>query len=93
MIGIGESGLDYYYDHSPRDVQAQVFRAHIAAARASGLPLIVHTRDADRDTIAILRDAMAEGPFTRRDPLLQLEPGARLRRRSSSASTSASAAS
>lgn len=63
VIGIGESGLDYYYDHSPRDVQASVFRAHIAAARSSGLPLIVHTRDADRDTIAILREAMAEGPF------------------------------
>jgi TatD DNase family protein len=64
VIGIGESGLDYYYEHSPKDVQAEVFRAHIAAARASGLPLIVHTRDADRDTIAILRDAMAEGPFS-----------------------------
>jgi TatD DNase family protein len=64
VIGIGESGLDYYYEHSPKDVQAAVFRAHIAAARASGLPLIVHTRDADRDTIAILREAMAEGPFT-----------------------------
>ena len=63
VIGIGESGLDYYYEHSPKEVQAEVFRAHIAAARASGLPLIVHTRDADRDTIAILRDAMAEGPF------------------------------
>jgi TatD DNase family protein len=64
VIGIGESGLDYYYEHSPKDVQAEVFRTHIAAARASGLPLIVHTRDADRDTIAILRDAMAEGRFT-----------------------------
>jgi TatD DNase family protein len=63
VIGIGESGLDYYYEHSPKDVQAEVFRAHIAAARASALPLIVHTRDADRDTIAILRDAMAEAPF------------------------------
>jgi TatD DNase family protein len=64
LIGIGESGLDYHYDHSPRDVQATVFRAHIAAARASGLPLIVHTRDADQDTIAMLRDAMAEGRFS-----------------------------
>jgi TatD DNase family protein len=63
VIGIGESGLDYYYDHGPRDVQAEVFRAHITAARGSGLPLIVHTRDADRDTIAILREEMAQGPF------------------------------
>ncbi len=64
VIGIGESGLDYYYDHAPKDVQARVFRVHIEAARTSGLPLIVHTRDADEDTIAILRDAMAAGPFT-----------------------------
>jgi TatD DNase family protein len=64
VIGIGESGLDYHYDHSPRDVQAEVFRLHIAAARESGLPLIVHTRDADRDTADLLRAAMGEGPFT-----------------------------
>jgi TatD DNase family protein len=64
VIGIGESGLDYYYDNSPRDVQADVFGVHIQAARESGLPLIVHTRDADRDTADLLRVAMAEGPFT-----------------------------
>ena len=64
VIGIGDSGLDYYYDHSSRDVQAEVFQQHIQAARASGLPLIVHTRDADRDTADLLRDAMVEGPFT-----------------------------
>jgi TatD DNase family protein len=64
VIGIGESGLDCYYDHSPRDVQAEVFRVHIRAARESGLPLIVHTRDADRDTADLLREAMAEAPFT-----------------------------
>ncbi|HEX6111508.1 MAG TPA: TatD family hydrolase [Geminicoccaceae bacterium] len=64
VIGIGESGLDYYYDHSPRDVQTDVFRLHIQAARQTGLPLIVHTRDADRDTAELLRAAMAEGPFT-----------------------------
>jgi TatD DNase family protein len=63
VIGIGESGLDYYYDHSPRDVQANVFRTHIEAARETGLPLIVHTRDADRDTADLLRAAMAEAPF------------------------------
>jgi TatD DNase family protein len=64
VIGIGESGLDYHYQHSPRDVQARVFRAHIRAARESGLPLIVHTREADRDTIEILRKALTEGPFS-----------------------------
>ena len=64
VIGVGESGLDYYYDHSPRDVQAAMFRLHIKAARESGLPLIVHTRDADRDTVEQLRAAMAEAPFT-----------------------------
>ncbi len=63
VIGIGESGLDYYYDNSSRAGQERRFRAHIAAARESGLPLIVHTRDADRDTIDVLRAAMAEGPF------------------------------
>jgi TatD DNase family protein len=63
VIGIGESGLDYYYEHAPKDVQARVFRAHIEAARTSGLPLVVHTREADQDTIAILRAAMAAGPF------------------------------
>jgi TatD DNase family protein len=63
VIGIGESGLDYHYDHSPRNVQAEVFRTHIQAACASGLPLIVHTRDADRDTAGLLREAMAAAPF------------------------------
>jgi TatD DNase family protein len=63
VTGIGESGLDYYYDRSPRDVQAAVFQLHIQAARESGLPLIVHTRDADRDTADLLRAAMAEAPF------------------------------
>ena len=64
VIGIGESGLDYHYDNSPRDVQARVFRAHIQAARASGLPLIVHTRDADLDTIEVLGQEMRRGAFT-----------------------------
>src|SRR5262245_56430388 len=54
VIGIGECGLDFYYDHSPRDRQAAVFRSHAAAARGSGLPLIVHTRDADAETAGIL---------------------------------------
>jgi TatD DNase family protein len=64
VVGIGETGLDYYYEHSAREPQRQNFRAHIAATRQLGLPLIVHTRDADDDTIAILEDEMAKGPFT-----------------------------
>ena len=64
VIGIGETGLDYFYDHSPREKQTANFRAHIDAARRTGLPLIVHTRDADDDTIAILREEMAAGAFT-----------------------------
>ena len=63
VVAIGETGLDYFYDHSPRDAQQASFRAHIAAAQATGLPLIVHTRDADEDTAAILEDEYAKGPF------------------------------
>jgi TatD DNase family protein len=64
VVAIGESGLDYFYDFAPRDRQAASFRAHIAAARETGLPLIVHTRDADDDTASILEEEMAAGPFT-----------------------------
>ena len=64
VVGIGETGLDYYYEHSPREPQKKNFRSHIAAARQTGLPVIVHTRDADDDTIAILREEMEKGPFT-----------------------------
>jgi TatD DNase family protein len=64
VVGIGETGLDYYYEHSPREPQQKNFRSHIAAARSTGLPVIVHTRDADDDTIAILREEMAKGRFT-----------------------------
>jgi TatD DNase family protein len=64
LVGIGETGLDYYYEHSPREAQRRSFRTHIAAARETGLPLIVHTRDADQDTVAILREEHAKGPFT-----------------------------
>jgi len=64
VVGIGESGLDYYYDHSDRARQQASFRAHIAACRQTGLPLIVHTRDAEEDTLAILRDEMEQGAFT-----------------------------
>jgi TatD DNase family protein len=64
VVGIGETGLDYYYEHSPRPPQIANFRAHVAAARTAGLPLIVHSRDADDDTIAVLEEEMARGPFT-----------------------------
>ncbi|MCC9622845.1 TatD family hydrolase [Thalassospira sp. MA62] len=63
VIGIGESGLDYFYDNAPRDAQQQSFRAHIAACRETGLPLIVHTRDADDDTMDILEEEYQKGPF------------------------------
>jgi TatD DNase family protein len=64
VIAIGETGLDYYYDHSDRERQRQSFRAHIAAARQTGLPLIVHTRDAEGDTSEILAEEMALGVFS-----------------------------
>jgi TatD DNase family protein len=64
VVGIGETGLDFYYDHSPRDRQAEVFRAHIAAASAAGLPLIVHSREADRETADLLAEGAASGPLT-----------------------------
>jgi TatD DNase family protein len=63
VVGIGETGLDYYYDLSPRDVQRQVFRAHVEAARRTGLPLVVHTRDADEDMIQILDGEYETGAF------------------------------
>ncbi len=62
-VGIGEAGLDYHYDFAPRDVQQRVFLAHIAAARETGLPLVIHAREADDDMIAILSEEMAKGAF------------------------------
>src|SRR6476659_8527668 len=56
VVAIGEAGLDYHYDNSPRAAQEQGFRTHIAAARATGLPLVIHARDADEDTAAILEE-------------------------------------
>ena len=64
VAGIGETGLDYYYEHSPRPAQAANFRVHIAAGRQTKLPVIVHTRDAEDDTIAILSEEMGKGAFT-----------------------------
>ena len=63
VVGIGECGLDFHYDLSPRDIQATVFRAHVAAARHTGLPLVVHTREADDVMGAILEEEHAAGPF------------------------------
>jgi TatD DNase family protein len=63
-IGIGETGLDYYYDMSPRLLQQTAFRAHIAASRETGLPLIIHTRDAEEDTLAILREEAGKAPLS-----------------------------
>lgn len=63
VVGIGETGLDYYYDHSDRTRQQLSFRSHIAASRETGLPLVVHTRDAEADTLAIMRDEMDKGAY------------------------------
>ncbi|MFV0643379.1 MAG: TatD family hydrolase [Sphingomonadaceae bacterium] len=63
VIGIGETGLDYYYDKSDRAIQRDLFRLHIAASRETGLPVIIHTRDAEDDTLAILSDEMGKGAF------------------------------
>lgn len=64
VVGIGESGLDYHYDRSDRERQRASFRAHIAACRATQLPLVVHTRDAEDDTAAILREEMEQGAYS-----------------------------
>lgn len=63
VVGIGESGLDYYYDHSDRERQRASFRAHIAACRETQLPLVVHTRDAEDDTARILAEEMEQGAY------------------------------
>lgn len=63
VVGIGEAGLDYHYDNSPRDAQMQGFRNHIAAARESNLPLVIHTREAEEDTARVLTEEMEKGPF------------------------------
>lgn len=63
VVAIGEAGLDYHYDKSPREAQAAGFRTHIAAARDSGLPLVIHAREADEEIAAILEEEMGKGPF------------------------------
>ena len=64
VVAIGETGLDYYYDKSDRAQQCTGFREHIKASRGTGLPIIIHTRDAEADTAAILTEEMREGAFT-----------------------------
>jgi len=64
VVAIGEAGLDYHYDKSPREAQAHAFRQHIRAAQTTGLPLIVHTRNADEDTVAILEEGLADAHFS-----------------------------
>src|SRR3954467_5954145 len=63
VVAIGEAGLDYHYDNSPRDLQEKSFRAHIAAARETGLPLVIHAREADDDVAKILTEETAKGAF------------------------------
>jgi TatD DNase family protein len=63
VVAIGEAGLDYHYDNSPRDAQERGFRAHIEAARQTGLPLVIHSRDADADMARILREETGQGAF------------------------------
>ena len=63
VVAFGETGLDFYYEHSPRADQERSFRVHIDAAREADLPIIIHTRDADPETAAILDDEMSKGPF------------------------------
>ncbi|MDY7098949.1 MAG: TatD family hydrolase, partial [Pseudomonadota bacterium] len=63
VIGIGETGLDYFYDHSDRETQKRLFRMHIDVSRETGLPLIIHTRDAEDDTYQILEEEMGKGAF------------------------------
>ncbi|OAN44015.1 LuxR family transcriptional regulator [Paramagnetospirillum marisnigri] len=64
VVGLGETGLDYFYDKSPRERQRESFRLHIEAARRTGLPVVIHTRDADDDMAAILSEEMGKGAFT-----------------------------
>jgi len=64
VVGIGESGLDYFYDKAPRDVQQASFRAHVCGARLAGVPLAIHARDADDDIAAILRDETGQGAIS-----------------------------
>lgn len=63
VIGFGETGLDYFYEHSPREIQQKQFRTHIEAARIMDLPVIIHTRDAEEDTLRMIEEEYAKAPF------------------------------
>ena len=76
IVAIGEIGLDFHYDHSPRDAQREAFRRQIRLAREVGLPIVVHTREADDETADILEEEGA-GEAGGRHPLLHRRPGAR----------------
>src|SRR5262249_53985364 len=77
VVAIGEAGLDYHYDSSPRAAQEQGLRNHIAAARATGLPLVIHSREADADMARILEQETGEGRLPRRAALLHGRPRSR----------------
>ena len=64
VVAFGETGLDFFYEHSPRDTQERQFRVHIEASREANLPVVIHTRDADAEMARILEDEMKKGPFT-----------------------------
>ena len=64
VVAIGECGLDYYYDYAPKELQIKIFREQIIAAQETGLPLIIHTRDADDDTISLLKEMYEQKKFT-----------------------------
>ncbi len=87
-VGIGEAGLDYHYNYAPPEVAKSVFRGQIALARELGLPLVIHTREAEDDTAAILKEEMGQGAVRRPPALLHLVAGARRDARSTSASRS-----
>ncbi|WP_419796908.1 MAG: TatD family hydrolase [Terasakiella sp.] len=63
VVGFGETGLDYFYEHSPREIQQRQFRTHIEAARKLDLPVIIHTRDAEEDTLSLIEDEYNKAPF------------------------------
>ena len=86
VVAIGEAGLDYHYDNSPRDAQEQGFRAHIAAARETGLPLVIHARDADDDMARDPARGNGEGRLPGRAALLS--PAAAISRSPASSSGS-----
>ncbi len=85
MVAIGEAGLDYHYDYSPRDAQERGFRNHIAAARETGLPLVIHSREADDDMARILEEETGKGAFPAVLHCYHRRAGARARARSRSA--------